>query len=408
MFSTQLGLPPRFAGVTLLALGNGASDVSATMNAIASDPEHGYKMSLGALTGGAMFVTTVVAGSVILAGGGVVCRGALVRDVAALGITVMVVAWNLEKGEVGPGTERLFISIYVAFVLIVLIADIYHRAVMLPRIRQEAQNREHARQLMAEMVASKRAGAALNAFAKADDGVGTNNAQGQELDTGLCGIGVDDEVGDETHSNTPSWNEDTTTTSKPAIKNRALNAVLAALSNYNDVADDFDADDNASMEGSHFNGPTGWGVGSSFEGSRSWDRPIVLHGADGLLSRHHARHHPKPDGHVENEFQSAYHVMEDRDLLDRMCLREGSLGFPTHNWIGAWHDGRQELVAHFREHWSDIVDDPDSSGFEKFLLICEYPMTIARKVCHPFIFGNCHKPPRPLTNAPLTPCRMRS
>ena len=105
MFSTQLGLPPRFAGVTLLALGNGASDVSATMNAIASDPEHGYKMSLGALTGGAMFVTTVVAGSVILAGGGVVCRGALVRDVAALGVTVIVVAWNLEEGAVGPGVS---------------------------------------------------------------------------------------------------------------------------------------------------------------------------------------------------------------------------------------------------------------------------------------------------------------
>lgn len=108
MFSTQLGLPPRFAGVTLLALGNGASDVSATMNAIASDPENGYKMSLGALTGGAMFVTTVVAGSVILAGGGVVCRGALVRDVAALGVTVIVVAWNLEKGVVGPGVSVIF------------------------------------------------------------------------------------------------------------------------------------------------------------------------------------------------------------------------------------------------------------------------------------------------------------
>ena len=402
MFSTQLGLPPRFAGVTLLALGNGASDVSATMNAIASDPEHGYKMSLGALTGGAMFVTTVVAGSVILAGGGVVCRGALVRDVAALGITVMVVAWNLEKGEVGPGTERLFISIYVAFVLIVLIADVYHRAVMLPRIRQEAQNREHERQLMAEMVASKRAGAALNAFAKADNGVGNSDAQGQGLDS------IDDGVGDGTPSSTPSWNEDTTTSSKPAIKNRALNAVLAALSNYNDVADDFDADENASMEGSHFNGPTGWGVGSSFEGSRSWDRPIVLHGSDGLLSRHNARHHPKPDGHVEDEFQSAYHFMEDRDLLDRMCLREGSLGFPTHNWIGAWHDGRHELAAHFRVHWSDIVDDPDSNGFEKFLLVCEYPITIARKVCLLLICDNCHKPPLPLTNAPLIHCRMRS
>ena len=254
---------------------------------------------------------------------------------------------------------------------------------MLPRLRHEAEMREHERQLMAEMVASKRAGATLNAFAKADVGVGKSAAQGHGLATGLCGVGLDGKVGDESPTNTnPSWNEDTTTSSKPAIKNRALNAVLAALSNYNDVADDFDADDNASMESKHLHGPTGWGVGSSFEGSRSWDRPIVLHGVDGLLSRHHhARHHPKPDGHVGDEFQSAYHFMEDRELLDRMCLREGSLGYPTHNWTGAWHDGRRELLEHFREHWSDIVDDPESSRFEKFLLICEYPMTIARKVC---------------------------
>lgn len=239
--------------------------------------------------------------------------------------------------------------------------------------------REHERQLMAEMVASNRAGAALNAFAKADDGVGTD-ARGQGLATGLCGVGLSDGGGEYTHPNTPSWNEESTT-SQPPIKNRALNAVLAALSNYNDVTEDFDADDNASMEASHYNDPTGWGVGSSFEGSRSWDRPIVLRGADGLLSKH-ARHHPKPDGLIDGDFQSAYQFMEDRDLLDRMCLREGSFGYPTHSWIGAWNDGRNELLTHFREHWSDIVDDSESSGFEKFLQICEYPMTIARKVCY--------------------------
>ena len=105
MFSMKLGLPPRFAGVTLLALGNGAADVSATMNAIANDPENGYKMSLGALTGAAMFITTVVAGSVILANDGVACRGALVRDVTALGVSVVVVALNLEKGEITAGVS---------------------------------------------------------------------------------------------------------------------------------------------------------------------------------------------------------------------------------------------------------------------------------------------------------------
>ena len=69
-FTEKLGLPPRFAGVTLLALGNGAPDVSSTVAAINSGKD-GYLLSLGALTGAGVFVGTVVAGSVMVAAGGV-------------------------------------------------------------------------------------------------------------------------------------------------------------------------------------------------------------------------------------------------------------------------------------------------------------------------------------------------
>ena len=95
-----MGLPPRFAGVTLLALGNGAADVSATINAIVSDPENGYKMSLGALTGAAMFITTCSVGAVVVTNDGVRCRGAAVRDVMGLAVTVVVVGGGLGSGEV--------------------------------------------------------------------------------------------------------------------------------------------------------------------------------------------------------------------------------------------------------------------------------------------------------------------
>ena len=47
-FSDELNLPPRFAGVTLLALGNGAADISATVAAVRAND---WKLSLGALTG---------------------------------------------------------------------------------------------------------------------------------------------------------------------------------------------------------------------------------------------------------------------------------------------------------------------------------------------------------------------
>ena len=72
--------------------------------------------------------------------------------------------------------------------------------------------------------------------------------------------------------------------------------------------------------------------------------------------------------------------MEDLDLVDRMCVQEGSLGHPAYNWAGAYHDGKQELIVHFRESWRDILDDDESGIVEKFLLICEFPMTVARKL----------------------------
>ncbi len=136
MFSFKMGLPPRFAGVTLLALGNGAADVSATMNAISQNPKDGYMMSLGALTGAGMFVGTVVAGIVIVIADGVKCRGALVRDVIMYIITIGVVYRFFEGGEIGQTAIACFLWMYVVFVIVVLIADIYHRAVVLPRLRK--------------------------------------------------------------------------------------------------------------------------------------------------------------------------------------------------------------------------------------------------------------------------------
>lgn len=98
MFSKQFGLPPRFAGVTLLALGNGAADVSAIMSAVTSNPTTGYEMAMGSLTGGGMFIGTVVAGVVIVTAGSVTCRGALVRPTE-----VDVLLGNPEKARTKLG-----------------------------------------------------------------------------------------------------------------------------------------------------------------------------------------------------------------------------------------------------------------------------------------------------------------
>lgn len=78
--------------------------------------------------------------------------------------------------------------------------------------------------------------------------------------------------------------------------------------------------------------------------------------------------------------QSSYRIMEDMDIVDRLCIQEGSVGYPAYSWIGAWHDGRQELLSHFLDYWRDFMDDEESSRLEKCLMVLEYPVTVARKV----------------------------
>ena len=268
MFSGKLGLPPRFAGVTLLALGNGAADVSATVNAITSDEQNGYKLSLGALTGAAMFIGAIVAGSVMVVAGGVPCRGALVRDVMALLITVIVVAFKLKSGVIGPAAITLFVSMYIFFVMIVLVADVYHRAVVVKRLELA---RERQRQIVEGQLASDAAGDALNELAA------------QEIEI-------------------PRGN----------LANRAIDSVLVALSNY----------------GSSPLQQDGWGVESQDIANA---RPVVLHGAHGLLHEDDHPHQHRDKSPQESEDSTPYTAMLESGI-DQMCVEPGS--FSASNWSG--------------------------------------------------------------------------
>jgi len=155
-FSFELGLPPRFAGATLLALGNGSPDLGSTVNSILlwneeaarevssglrSGHEEGWTMALGSLIGGGMFVGTVVCGLLLNVCGGISCRSSFLRDVMFYALSIGVVWRTLAKGRVTSGDIIVFIGMYLGYVVTVLCSDLYHKKVTLERLRAEGKER---------------------------------------------------------------------------------------------------------------------------------------------------------------------------------------------------------------------------------------------------------------------------
>lgn len=340
MFSVKLGLPPRFAGVTLLALGNGAADVSATISAIVSDEENGYKLSLGALTGAAMLVGGVVSGVVVIVADGVKCRGALIRDVMALFVTVIIVWIYLSGGVVTHATTSVFFGLYGSFVCVVLAADIYHRVVVLPRMQ-----------------------AVESAVADAEQrAAGSGEGLGNNVD-GAISMGQ----------------------SPP----NAFMQMVTSFSNYDNANLTAAATQQQQVVGDGINQPPETSpstLESQVEPTGEADLvanegPFVLHGQNGILSENN-HSHAFPSSNLEMDADDGggnYTLVEDH--IDRVCVGEGSPGTPSYNWIGAYHDGKQEISSELSELWNEISSsDGELKKHERFLLLCEFPFTVLRKV----------------------------
>ncbi|KAF7047133.1 hypothetical protein CFC21_056091 [Triticum aestivum] len=122
--SAALRLPPAVAGVTLLSLGNGAPDVFASVVSFAAgDGGDGGGVGLNSALGGALFVSTVVAGVVALAagsrGGAVVELRGFVRDLCFLFFALCCLVGVLVSGTISVWVAASFVSIYVAYVVLV-------------------------------------------------------------------------------------------------------------------------------------------------------------------------------------------------------------------------------------------------------------------------------------------------
>ncbi|CAN9513267.1 unnamed protein product [Ophioblennius macclurei] len=124
--SCSLHLTHNVAGVTFLALGNGAPDIFSAMAAF-SHP-HTAGMAVGALFGAGIFVTTVVAGNVALFKPFDVASRPFLRDIIFYMVAVYWTFVMLYRGTTTLGEILGYLGLYVLYVLTVVIsAYIYNR-----------------------------------------------------------------------------------------------------------------------------------------------------------------------------------------------------------------------------------------------------------------------------------------
>jgi sodium/potassium/calcium exchanger 6 len=129
--AAALRLPPAVAGVTLLSLGNGAPDVLSSVVAFSSGGGGGDgagDVGLSGALGGALFVSTVVAGLVAIVSarrrggaedGVAIERRGFVRDVCFLLVALCYLLAVLVAGNVTVWSAAAFLSLYAVYVLAV-------------------------------------------------------------------------------------------------------------------------------------------------------------------------------------------------------------------------------------------------------------------------------------------------
>lgn len=113
----SLRMSDTFAGVTLLALGNGGPDIFSTWAAVSSNS---LQLAVGEIVGATCFIITVVAGSIACRMNFAVRKASFLRDTSFLFVTVALLLGILVQRELHLWQGLLMIAIYISYIMWVM------------------------------------------------------------------------------------------------------------------------------------------------------------------------------------------------------------------------------------------------------------------------------------------------
>ena len=141
--SDQLRLSPNVAGVTLLALGNGAPEFFTMFSAFKEG--HGG-VAVGSLLGGGMFITSVVLGAVAVIAPFSPHRRPFMRDALVYLLGVVVLGSACLDGKITTAEASVMVALYVGYALLVVFGRVvYQKFAQAARDGAEGRRRRRRR-----------------------------------------------------------------------------------------------------------------------------------------------------------------------------------------------------------------------------------------------------------------------
>ncbi|GMS89324.1 hypothetical protein PENTCL1PPCAC_11499 [Pristionchus entomophagus] len=136
----HLNISENVAGVTFMAFGNGAPDIFASIASVLSSPRPKADLALGALIGGAIFVTLAVTAAIVVTRPFKAAFWSTLRDLIFLLITAsFTLSFFIFFDEIELWQPLTFLGIYVVYVVIVFTTEYFKKKKKKLKTREQSK-----------------------------------------------------------------------------------------------------------------------------------------------------------------------------------------------------------------------------------------------------------------------------